>query len=96
MIRNPGYLAHDHANIPTALCNPDSEQLFYCGAISEIVDQRRYVVEPVRVGNALGPGRIFTALLEGAMKIPDLGFNLDHRLSLQFRDEADYPVHCGM
>ncbi len=49
MIGNPRDLAHDHPNVFTALCDVNTEQFLNRHGVSDVVDQRRHVIQPVRV-----------------------------------------------
>src|SRR4030095_14022474 len=76
-----------------ALCNLNPHQLFDGHCIAKIVDERRDIVETVRVGNGLVVPALFAALLETTMEVTNLDITFLDGLAFQFRHNANDTVH---
>src|SRR5713101_3607668 len=93
VIRKPGQLADEHADILTALRHLHVEEFFDGQHIAHIVDQRGDIIEPVSVGNHLRIGMALRLFFKGAMQVTDLCITIDHRLTVQFQGQVDDAMH---
>lgn len=89
-------LAHDHPQILCSLRNLDAEQLLDRQREAHIVDAGRGVIEPVGVGETLGPGALLAHLFECAMEVADLDVAIGDSLAVQLEVELDGAVRGGM
>jgi hypothetical protein len=96
MVAHPRDLAHDHADVLAPLRDVDAEQLLDGRGVAEVVDERRDVVQPVRVRDGVVVAADLAVLLEGAMEIADLDVGLADDLSVELGQDADDPVHRRM
>ena len=87
---------HVHGAAGFELGDLDAEQLLDRRAVAEVVDQRRDVVEPVRVGDRVVVRARLAVLLEGPVEVADLHVGLHHRLAVQLREDTHDAVHRGM
>jgi hypothetical protein len=93
VVADPRDLAHHHPDVLAPLGDLDVEELLDGGGVGEVVDERRDVVQPVRVGDGVVVGADLAVLLEGTMEIADLHVRLDDRLTVQLREDPDDAVH---
>ena len=96
MVGDARNLAHDDAQILRALRNLDAEQLLDRQREADIVDAGRGVIEPVGVGEALGPGALLAHFFERAMEIADLDVAIGDPLAVELEVELDGAVRGGM
>src|SRR4029453_6278876 len=89
-------LAHDPADVLSAVRDVDAEELLDGARVAEVVDEGRDVVEAVGVGNGIVVRADLAVLLEGAVEVADLHVRLHHRLAVELREDADDAVHGGM
>ena len=96
VIRNPGDLRHDHADVVAAVRDRHPQQLLHGHAVAHVVDERRDVVEAVGVGHDAVVVDRLGHLLEAAMQVANLDIDVDDPLPVERRDDPDDPVHRGM
>ena len=89
MIEHPRQLADDHANILATRRRFGADEFFHGQGVADIVDQRRGVIQPVGIGNDLGPGRLLAALVEAAMEKSDFDIAVEHLFAFELEIELD-------
>src|SRR3990170_5789896 len=96
MIVDTRELAGDHANKLAARRRLDPDQLLYRQGITDIVDQRRRIVQPVGIWNYLGPGHVLAAFGKPAMEITDFHIAIEDLLTFELEIEFDGSMSCRM
>jgi len=89
-------LAHDHANILSALGHLDPGQLLQRQGIRQIGGHRRQVVEPVGEDDVLEVGARLAELLDRAVQVAHHGARGDDSLAVEREDEAEHAVGAGV
>ena len=92
MVGNTRQLAHDDPDELTARRGLHSQKLLHRQRVADVVDQGRDIVETVRVGDHLRPGRLLAHLGEAAVQEAHRHVAREDLLSLQFEIELDSPV----
>src|SRR5437660_12102952 len=92
MIVDPRQLTNDDANELAARRSFNADKLFYRHGVADIIDQRRSVVEAIRVWNDLCPSDLLAAFGESSMEIADLYVTIEHLLAFKFQIKLDGPV----
>ncbi len=95
-LASPAELAHDHAQVLPAKGHLDAEQPLDRQREAEVVEERRQVVHPVRVRDALLVGVALEVLLEPGVEVADIGTALTHHLAVEIEHQAQHPVRRGM
>ena len=96
VVRDPGDLRHDDADVVAALRDRHPQQLLHGHAVAHVVDERRDVVEPVGVGHDAVVVHRLRHLLEAAVEVADLDVDVDDLLAVELGDDSDDPVHGRM
>ena len=96
MAGEPAELAHDHAQVLPAQRHLDAEQPLDREREPEVVEQRRQVVHPVRVRDALLIGVALEVLLESGVQVADVGTAFAHDLAVEVEHQAEHPVRRGV
>jgi hypothetical protein len=92
MVIDAGQLADDYADELTAGRRFDPDELFNRQGITDIINKRRRVIQPVGIRNDLRPGRLLAALVETAMEETDLDSALEDLLTFQLEIEFYCPM----
>ena len=93
VVRDPRDLRHNDPHVVATLWDRNSEKLLHGHAVAHVVDQRRHIVEPVRVRDDTVVVDGFRHLLETAVEITDLHVGLLDLLPVELGHDADDPVH---
>ena len=74
----------------------DAKEFFDRQRISDIVGQRRQVIEPVRVRDELAVGHVLGDLFVAAMQITDVRHRFGDDFAVEFQDNAEHAVRGGV
>jgi len=74
----------------------DAEKLLHRKRVSNIVGERREIIEAIGVRNELGVGHVLGDFFIAAMQIADIGNGLGDDLAIEFEDDAKNAVSGGM
>jgi hypothetical protein len=90
--RNAGELRHDHTNRLAARRDFEFCEAFDGDGVSDVVRQRREVIQPVRVGHELVVRHVLRDLFVTAMQITDDRVALRQDLAVEFQLQPQDPV----
>src|ERR687897_3814294 len=89
MVVDPRKLAGDDPNKLTTGRGLHADQLFDRESIADVVDQRRSVVQPVRIRNDLRPSRLLATLVEAAVKVANFHITVENLFAVELEIELD-------
>ena len=93
---DPGQLAHDHPQVLRPRRDLDAQQPLRRQGEAEVVAERREVVHPVRVGDALLVVVPLEVLLEAGVQEADVRPAAAHDLAVQVQHQAEHAVGGGV
>ena len=96
VIEDAGDFGKHHANILRARRRRDAHQLFDRQRESVLLAHRRYVIEPVEIGDRLQIGLVFDQLLGAAMQQADMRVDALDDLAVHLEDEPHHAVRRRM
>src|ERR1044071_5198338 len=96
MVRHARDFAHDHANVLASLWRLNIKQPLRSQCKSNIIDQRRDVIQTISIRNNVIPGPLLAHFLEAAMEVADFGFALKNLLTIKLEVELNGAVRGGM
>ncbi len=96
MIRDPRDLGEDYPDVLRSFRNLYAQQLLNGETPSEVVDDRRDVVQPVGVRHDLVVIHRLTHLLEATVEVPNVDVSVDNLLSRHLRDDPNSTVRRGV
>jgi len=70
----------------------DAYQLFHGERISDVVGQRRQVIQPIRVRDELGVSHVLGDFFVAAMEIAHVRHGLGDDFAVEFEDDAQHAV----
>ncbi len=96
MVGDAGQFIHHHPDVLAPVGAFNAEQFFHRQGVPDIVHDGRAVIQPVGVGEHVGPGDAFAHFFETAVQIAHLDGTVHHRFAVQGQQELDRSVRRRM